>query len=67
MQVQRAYCTSCKQRKYVLNKSYLKVKTPSGNPRNIIKGKCVDCGAGIYQFIKNGGTFKSFIKGLFDW
>jgi nitrate/TMAO reductase-like tetraheme cytochrome c subunit len=61
-----AYCTSCKQQRFVLNHSYETVKRSKGNPRKVIKGTCVDCGASIYQFIKNGGKFNTLLK-IFDW
>ena len=62
-----AYCTSCKQNRYVLKQEFETVKTPAGNARKVVKGKCVSCGARIYQFIKNGGTFSSLFKRVFDW
>ncbi len=46
-----AYCVKCKAKKVMANAEKVTMK----NGRPAIKGKCPDCGTGMYKIVSNKG------------
>lgn len=42
-----AYCVKCKAKKVMVNEERITMK----NKRNAIKGKCPDCGTGMFRIL----------------
>jgi len=62
-----AYCTSCKRKKFVENPEYNTIYTKEFHPRKIVKGTCVKCGSGIYQFVKNNNRIQTLLDKVFSF